>query len=434
MTVATIAEVQAAPRADRTALDRKKARARRRLRMRALTIALGLLFAGAIAVAAWPKPVPVEEATVSRASLEVAIEESGKTRVRDRYTVYAPLAGDLSRIELRAGDAIERGAPLARIVPMSPALLDPRARAEAAARVSAAEAAERQARANVARAELAAEHAKTDLETTRKLVANGSMSADAGRNAELEARLRAEELAAARFAEQMAAHDIEIARAALLRFADQGKPPSARELFTIPSPIQGRVLRVLQSSAGVVTPGAPLLEVGDPQALEVVVDVLTSDAVRIPPSARVRLDQWGGDKPLDAHVRLVEPSAFTKLSALGVEEQRVNVVIDFDEPRESWARLGDGFRVEARILTWAKDGILVAPAAAIFRRGDAWAVFVDEGGRARLRAVEIGERNAAQAHVLSGLAQGDRVVVHPSSTVDDGTRIAVPRAGEIAKR
>jgi HlyD family secretion protein len=402
------------------AMDLRRTRARKRLRVRAMTIALFLLFASAVVVAAWPKPLPVDEGVVAHGALEVTIEESGKTRVRDRYMVYAPLAGDLARIALRAGDRVEKGAPLARIVPVSPALLDPRSRAETAARVATAQAAEQQARANVTRAELAAAHADEERERTRRLVASGSLAAEAGRSAELEARLRAEDLASAKFAREMAAHDIDVARAALLRFDD---PSKGHELFTIPSPVSGRVLRVEHESGGVVAPGAPLIEVGDPAALEVVVDVLTSDAVRIPPMAHVRLEQWGGDAPLGGHVHIVEPSAFTKISALGVEEQRVNVVVDFDEPHDSWSRLGDGFRVEARIVTWAQDGILVAPASAVFRRGEAWAVFVDEGGRARIREVTVAERNASRVHVTRGLSAGDRIVVHPSNAVSDGARI-----------
>ncbi len=402
------------------ATARRKLVARRRLRVRGITAGLAVVLVAAAVVAAWPKPLPVEEAAVRRAPLEVTIDESGKTRVRDRYVVHAPLGGDLARISLRAGDPVAQGATLARIMPADPALLDPRARVEALARVGAADANAAQAKAQISRAEAAQEHAEQDLAATRRLAESGAVSPEKLRNDELEARVREQELAAARFAGQVAAHDAEAARAALLRYGDTHR---SRELFTVVSPVSGRVLKVDQESEGVIAPGAALLEVGDPTSLEVVVDVLTADAVRITPNASVRLERWGGDRPLQAHVRVVEPSAFTKISALGVEEQRANVVMDIDDPREAWASLGDGYRVEASIVVWWSDNVVVVPASATFRRGDAWAVFVDSDGRARLRTVEIGKRGATEVEVLSGLAPGERVVVHPSSTVEDGSRI-----------
>jgi HlyD family secretion protein len=398
---------------------RKKVLARRRRRVRVLTATLVAIVAGAIVMVAWPKPVPVEEATVRRGELEVTVDEAGKTRVRDRYVVYAPLAGNLARIELRAGDAVTVGAPLAQLMPASPALLDPRARAEASARVGAAEAAAAQANAQVARAEAAAEHAANDLETTRRLVASGSVSAEQERNAALDANVREKEAAAARFGAQVALNDVTVERAALRRYGDQ---QDGREPFKIVSPISGRVLRVDQQSASVVASGAALIELGDPSSLEVVVDVLTADAVRIPVNARVRLERWGGDVPLRGHVRVVEPSAFTKISALGVEEQRTNVVIDIDDPREVWARLGDGYRIEAHVVTWQGAGVVAVPASATFRQGDAWAAFVDDGGRARLRIIRIGQRSATEVQIESGLSPGERVIVHPSSTIVDGVR------------
>ena len=405
------------------ATARRRIVARRRLRVRAITAALALVLVAAAVVAAWPKALPVEEAAVRRAPLEVTVDESGKTRVRDRYVVHAPLGGELARISLRAGDMVKQGATLARIMPADPALLDPRARVEALARVGAADANAAQAKAQVARTEAAQEHAQEDLAATRRLADSGAVSSEKLRNDELEARVRDQELAAARFGVQVAVHDAEAARAALLRYGDARGP---RELFTVVSPTSGRVLRVDQESEGVVAPGAALLEVGDPTSLEVVVDVLTADAVRITPNAAVRLERWGGDRPLQAHVRVVEPSAFTKVSALGVEEQRANVVIDIDDPRETWASLGDGYRVEASIVVWRSDDAVVVPANAAFRRGDAWAVFVDSDGRARLRTVAIGRRGATDVEILSGLAPGERVVVHPSSTVEDGSRIRAP--------
>jgi HlyD family secretion protein len=401
--------------------QRKKARARRRLRARVvMAAAAGLLIAVGVA-AAWPKPIQVEEATVRNAPLEVTVDEPGKTRVRERYVVHAPLAGDLGRIELHAGDPVAVGAPIAQIIPSSPALLDPRTRAEAGARVGAAEANFAQARAQMTRAEAASTHAAQDLETTKHLTATGAVSPDEQRNAELEARLRQQELDAGRFAVQAARNDVDVARAALGRY---GGRPGGLEPFTIASPVSGRVLRVDQQSESVVAPGTPLVEVGDPRSLEVVADVLTADAVRIPANAPVRLERWGGPAALQAHVRVVEPSAFTKVSALGVEEQRTSVVIDIDDPSDLWARLGDGYRVEAHIVIWHADGVMTIPASAAFRQGSDWAVFAEEHGRAHLRIVQLGQRGAEDIQVLSGLSTGDRVVVHPSSGVVDGVRIA----------
>lgn len=400
--------------------QRKKARARRRTRVRLLMAGAATPLAAMGVVAAWPKPILVEEATVRSAPLEVSIDESGKTRVRDRYVVHAPLAGNLARIELRAGDPVAAGAPIAQIVPASPALLDRRARAEAAARVAAAEASLAQAGAQMARADAAAAHADQDLETTKHLTATGALNPDEQRNAELESRVRKQELEASRFAVQVARSDVDVASAALRRYGDR---PGALEPFVIIAPIAGRVLRVDQASESVVSAGTTVLELGDPRSLEVTVDVLTADAVRIPPSAPVRLERWGGPAPLRAHVRVVEPSAFTKVSALGVEEQRTSVVIDIDDPSELWARLGDGYRVEAHIVVWREEGVTTVPASATFRHDDAWAVFVDEGGRARLRVVQLGQRGAADVQIASGLAVGDRVVMHPSSGVVDGVRI-----------
>jgi HlyD family secretion protein len=379
-----------------------------------------ILLVGAGVAAAWPKPVVVEEAPVRSAPLEVTVDESGKTRVRDRYVVHAPLAGDIGRIELHAGDPVAAGVAIAQIVPASPALLDPRARAEAGARVGAAEANLAQARAQMARADAASAHAAQDLETTKRLTTTGAVSPDEQRNAELESHVRQQELEAARFAVQVARSDVDVARAALRRY---GERPGGIEPFTIASPVSGRVLRVHQQSESVIAPGAPIIELGDPSSLEVVVDVLTADAVRIPPNAPVRLERWGGAAALRAHVRVVEPSAFTKVSALGVEEQRTSVVIDLDDPSNLWARLGDGYRVEAHIVVWQSDAVTTIPASATFRQGDAWAVFVDDRGRARLHVVQIGQRGSADLQVVSGLSLGDRVVVHPSSGVAEGVRI-----------
>jgi HlyD family secretion protein len=370
-------------------------------------------------VYAWrPKPLPVDMAKVTRGDLVVTVDELAKSRVRDRFVVSAPLAGNLVRIDLRAGDAVAAGTVLARISPMESPLLDPRTRAEAASRSAAAAAGERQAAAAVSRAEIASRHADEDLETARRLVASGSLAHDALTHAELEARLRSEELASARFAAQMARHEAAMAKAALARFSDG----VSREGFDVSAPIAGTVLRVVAQSAGPVQPGTPLVELGEPAALEVVTDVLSADAVRIPAAARVTLERWGG-RPLAAHVRRVEPSGFTRLSALGVEEQRVPVIVDLDEPREKWAALGDGFRLEAKIVIEDKRDVLRAPIGAFFRHRDGWATYATAEGRAHLVPVQLGAKSDADVEIIQGLAQNDTVIVHAGEKVAEGVKV-----------
>ncbi len=401
----------------------RRLRARRRWTRRAVGLLATVAIAASVAVMLQPKPVPAEVTTVSRGPMRVTIDESGRTRVRDRYAVLAVLAGDLDRIDLRPGDAVTRGEVIARIVPQVPALLDPRSRAEASARVAAATAAALRAQTEVTRLELALQHSRDDADRTARLVASGSISPDEGKNAQLDVDLRTKELASARFGWETATHEAELARAALTRYGDANR---TRDEFDIASPIDGRVLRVLQSSAGPVAPSTPLLELGDPRDLEIVVDVLTEDAGGIPSRAEVTLDRWGGSRPLSGHVRLVEPSAFTRLSALGVEEQRVNVVIDFDDPPDQRPALGDGYRVETHVVTWESPDVLTVAASAVFRQGGGWAVFAVADDRAHLRPVEIGKRNSSQVEILTGLLEGDRVVIHPSEKLADGVRVAAP--------
>jgi HlyD family secretion protein len=394
---------------------------RKRWTRRLLAAAIFLALVALAVFAAIPKPEAVDEATVHRGRLSITVDEAGKVRVRDRYVVSAAFAGNVSRIELRAGDAIEAGGPLATIVPAEPPLLDARTRATAEARVASAMAVHRQSDATASTAAVALENAKNELGNVQKLAQSGTLSPEALERAQLEVRLREQELASAHFASQVAASEIATARAALGLL----DPGASRRLdaIVVPSPVKGRVLRVLHADAGVVAPGTPLVEVGDPTALEFVVDVLTADAVRIKPGAKTMLEAWGGP-PLAAHVRRVEPSAFTRISALGVEEQRVSVVVDLDAPREEWAALGDGWRAEARVLVWQKDDALVAPGGAVFRKGDGWAAYVDQGGRAVTRVVRVGERSATDVEITDGLAEGDRVLVHPSERITDGVRIA----------
>jgi HlyD family secretion protein len=365
-----------------------------------------------------PTPVAVDAARVGRGPFEESVEEDGRTRVRDRYLVSAPLAGRLERIALRAGDPIDADSVVAVIQPIAPPLLDARATRELGERVGAAEAALEQAGAELARVRTARDQRRVDFERAQKLAADGIIASSDLDQVRLALDLAERELTAAEAGVHTAEHDLASARAALGRMRDGGDEP-----FRVTAPHGGRVFRVLQESAGVVGQGTPLLEIADPADLEIVVDVLTSDAVRIVPGAPVVIERWGGETPLDGRVRLVEPSGFTKLSALGVEEQRTNVIIDLTSPPATWQSLGDGFRVDARIVVFRAEDALTMPAGALFRDGDGWSAFVVEGGRARKRTVASPRRNARQALVEDGLADGDVVVLYPTDAIADGVAV-----------
>ena len=385
----------------------------------------GLLAAAAIAYAAWPQPVPVEVARAERGPLRVTVDQDGRTRIRERYVVSAPLGGRLVRIGLRPGDEVRAGQTVLAVVePPDPALLDASARAAAEARVKAAEAAARQAGPVLDKAQ--ANHALAVKELDRARA--GSMTG-AVPPQDLEAAVTRElttalELKAARFAGQIAGFELEQAKAALIRTR---APPSAEEdawRLEIRPPVDGRVLRVFQESATVVAAGARLLELGDPTDLEVEIDVLSTDAVKVRPGAPVVLEHWGGPAPLNARVRLVEPAAFTKVSALGVEEQRVWVIATPADPPDRWRALGDAFRVEARIVVWEAAEVLKVPAGAVFPHADGKAVYAIEAGVARLRPVRVGHSNGLETEVLDGLDAGAEVVVYPGDKVRDGVRVA----------
>ncbi len=391
-------------------------------------IRIAVAIALAIAAFAWafaPRPLPVEAAEVRRAAFEQTIDEDGKTRVRERYLISAPTSGRLARIRLDPGDEVFAGKPVARLAPTAPALLDARTVRELQERVGAAEAALRQARAEAARTAAAADQAQADLQRLRRLEAEGFVAAAAREQAGLAARAQSRAAEAAAAAVQAAEHNLAQARAALLRAREL--PDGATRAGELPviSPINGRVLRVLQQSEAVVAIGTPLVEVADPGDLEIVVDVLSTEAIRIAPGAPVRID--AGGLALEGRVRRVEPAAFTKISALGVEEQRVNVIVDFASPREQWRRLGDGYRVDVRIVVLAQTDAVVVPVAALFRGDGGWAAFVVDDGRARLRRVKLGARSALDAWIEEGLAPGERVIVYPSDSVADGKRVAVVR-------
>lgn len=393
---------------------------RSRRTRRVLLVALGLALVTLLAWAWWPKAVEVDAARVERGPMQVTVNEEGITRVVDRYVVSAPVAGRLRRIELKAGEPVQEGEVVARIEPAEPPLLDVRTRTEAQAQVGAAEASvlKAQAQARAAREHL--DRARLETARQRALVRGGAAAEKDLDDARTEERTRAADLASALSAVRVSREDLARAQAALRRLS--GEDDQTAPHVDVVAPVDGVVLRVSRESEGPVQLGEALLDAGDPAALEAVIDVLSTDAVRVRAGAPVALVRWGGKDALEGRVQRVEPSGFTKVSALGVEEQRVNVIV---EPASGagWGALSDGYRVEARIVTWRADDVLQVPAAATFRSGDGWAVYVIDAGRARRRALRLGERNDEQAQVLDGLREGDLVVLHPSEAVREGVRV-----------
>jgi HlyD family secretion protein len=330
------------------------------------------------------------------------------------------VTGSVSRLALEPGDRVNEGDALAEIAPAQSPLLDERTRAEAEARLGAALSALGQARAQVARATVAKELADKELKDAERLATSGSVAKQYLESAQFAARMRAEELASAEFASKVSAEEVRVARVAL---GGRDRQSSADRHVGVLSPVSGQVLRVHQKSGGVLQAGTPLVEVGDPSALEVVADLLTTDAVHVAAGTPVVIRGWGGERDIAGKVRRIEPSAFTRPSALGVDEQRVNVIVAFTEPRESWGSLGDGYRVEARLVLWQADEVSKVPQGAVFRHGSGWAVFRIDDDIARLTPVRIGHRGETEAEVLSGLAVGARVAVHPGDRVKDGVKV-----------
>ncbi len=386
---------------------------------------IGIVVVGAVAAALAPRAVPVDFAPVGRGPITVTLDHEGRTRVRERFVVSAPLAGRVLRIELQPGDpVVANRTVLATFLPGASPLLDTRPRAEAQSRATAAEAVLERAKAERDQAKAQSDFAESERERTRGLYQTGLATAQAEQAAAADALARRRALEAAESAVQAAAHDLDTARAALIEpGASSSRGDAGRATLTLRSPIDGVVLRRLHESETVVPQGEPLVEVADVSALEVIADYLSTDAVQIRPGMPALIDQWGGGSALRGRVRRVEPSAFLKVSALGVEEQRVWVVIEFEDPHAAWQALGDGYRVEARVVIWEQPNVVKAPVSSLFRRGQGWAVFVVEDGRARVRDVQVGRRNGVAAEIVSGLAPGDRVVVHPPDTVAEGVRV-----------
>jgi HlyD family secretion protein len=387
-------------------------------------ILLSVLVVGSlVGVGLWPRAVSVDVARVTRGPLVVTIDEEGRTRVRERFVVAAPVSGRLLRIELDPGDLVERGTIVARLQPELPTLLDARSRAEAVAAVQSAEASLEHARAEERRAHAAVTQTQRELSRSRDLLAAGVTTRQELDVREAEASLAVEARNAAASAVRAASAEVERARARAAAPASQAANSGA---VVVRAPVGGVVLQRLRESESVVRAGEPLVEIGDPRRIEIVTDLLSTDAVRVKPGARAVIDEWGGDASLAAIVRRVEPAGFTKISALGVEEQRVNVVLDLADSGEDedGGLLGDAYRVEARIVLWEASDVLRMPTNALFRQAGRWAVYAVSDGRARLTFVELGQQTGTEAQITGGLTEGALVISHPGDLVHDGTRIA----------
>ena len=386
-------------------------------------VLIALFAVAGVAAAIWsfmPSPIPVETATVTRGQFVATIDEDGKTRVRERFVVASPLAGRSTRVDLSAGDRVAAGDAIASILPSPAPFLDPRSRREAEERLGAADAALERTKASVDRATAELAQAERDLERSRELMKRGVTTVKALEQAELARHVADRDLRAATFQNDATGHEVEQAKALLALYDRNADTP---ESFTVTAPVSGEIIRVLQESETIVEPGTALVEIGDCCDLEIVVDVLSTDAVEIEKGDAVIIEDWGGPKPLEGRVRKVEPGAFTKISTLGVEEQRVNVILDFVSPPEEWLGLGDGYQIEARIAVFSVDDTLIVPAGALFRTGEIWNTYVVEDGRAVLRPVELMRRSGGLAALSSGVEPGEEVIVYPSDSIAPGVRV-----------
>jgi HlyD family secretion protein len=372
-----------------------------------------------VVMAMWPESIEVNAATVEQGPMQVTVDEDGETRIRDKFVVSAPVAGRLQRIELEPGDSVVMGKTVvARLTTADAPLLDPRTRGELAAAVEAAGAAVGQARAERDRTATELARARTTLQRQQELMKAGAIAADNLDAAETAVATAEEARKAAEFAVTRSEYELQLARARL-----QAPAPAGRAVEVV-APVNGVILKRLRESESVVPAGEPLLEIGEPGRSEIVADFLSTDAVRIQPGAAVLIEGWGGSEPLKGRVRRVEPAGFMKVSALGVEEQRVNVLIDFEDPSAA-KRLGDGYRVEVRVVVWREEHVVKAPVGALFRRGNDWAAFAIDGEQVRMVTTELGQRNDEHAQIIKGLSAGQTVVLHPPDTLTDGARVRV---------
>lgn len=380
------------------------------------------LFIIAIAYGFLPKPVHVDVVKASRMPMMVTIEEEGRTRVKDRFVISSPVSGFMRRISFDVGDAVIKGQKVAEIEPLRSDALDPRSYASAQAAVSASEAALRAAEENASAALAEEEYAKANLDRTIKLLQAGYTSQDIMDKSQSDAKRANANRLAAESRVKVARSELDRARAALREFG-AGTSVSMSNITIVHSPVSGRILKIHKKSEGAVISGEPLVDIGNPNKLEVEIEVLSEYAVKIKQGMPVLFERWGGEQILSGKVRIVEPAGFTKISSLGVEEQRAFVIADIISMPESWQRLGDGYRVEARFIIWEGKDVLQVPASSIFRKGDKWALFSVKNNRAVERQVEIGQRTGLTVEILSGISEGDIVIAYPDESIKERTRI-----------
>ncbi len=385
---------------------------------------VAMLIAALLFLGLRPQAVLVETGVVARGPLRVTVEEEGVTRVKDRYVVSVPVSGFVRRIDFKVGGRVDQADLLTELEPLRSNVLDPRSRAEAEARVAAAHSALLSAEEQVEAAKADADHQASEYQRKLKLGEKQMISADALSQARAAADHSKAILRSAKFAVDVARYDMDAASTQLKYSAADNAEGVLKERVPIRAPVSGAVLKVIRESEGVVSAGTPLLELGDPAALEVAVDVLSFDAVRISKGTKVEINRWGGES-LEGVVRLVEPVGFTKISALGVEEQRVWVIVDFTSNPDQWKHLGDGYRVEASFVLWHQDDVLQVPNASLFRVGNQWALYVVANGKAEQRMVKLGERSGLHSQVLDGLKEGERVVLYPDNSLGEGVQVKV---------
>jgi HlyD family secretion protein len=394
------------------------------IRRRVLVISVITVVALGLGYGFMPKPVSVDVVPAMTGTLRVTVEEEGRTRVKDRFVVSAPVAGYLRRIELEVGDTVRKGQVVARLEPLRSAVLDPRSRAEAEAAVASARASLAAAKEKARAAAADADYSRERNLRMKKLASNGYISKDDLEQAESENKKADAILQSAEAAVVASKADLDRAES-VLRYSAAEQTSAIEKTVVVTAPANGKVLKLLRESEGVVNSGDPILDIGNPRSLEVKTEMLSADAVKIRKGMSVVFERWGGNRPLSGRVRTVEPAGFTKVSSLGVEEQRVHVIVDFTSPPELWEGLGDAYRLDASFILWEGKDTLQVPASALFRKGEVWALFIVENKRSRLRIVEIGHRNGLSAEIVRGLAAGERVIVHPDDRLHEGSRVRI---------
>lgn len=389
---------------------------------RLIKLSILLIFIALVVYTLMPSPLMVEASRVTKAPLIITVTEEGKTRVIDRFVISAPVSGYLRRLKLDVGDEVTQRQIIAELEPLKSDILDSRARAQAEARLKAAESALQVALGNMDAAKADLDYAQAEFDRKSKLVQAQTISQDEADIAFSKLRRTKANHSSAQFAVEVAKFEVEVAKTALEQYSSaNGDTPL--ELVQVKAPVAGQVLKIERESEGAVTVSEPILELGDPKALEIEVDVLSIDAVKIQPGSRVSFTHWGGEGTLEGTVRLIEPVGFTKVSALGVEEQRVLVIADLSSPPDSWRRLGDGYRVEANFIIWEGKDVLQLPASSLFRSQGKWAVYAIENNVTKLKVVEVGQTNGLQTQVLSGLSENDLVVTYPESSLTSGIKV-----------